>query len=104
MIRDDLRGAIHDALRSAALPDPPGEIGLDPAKSREHGDWASNIALVLRPIVGGRPLDIARRVADALSDANVPHVAKVEVAKPGFVNIFLAPTWLHDVLRTVVAD
>src|SRR4051794_20482826 len=104
MIRDDLRAALHAALDTAGLPDPPGEIGLDPAKNREHGDWASNVALVLRPVVGGNPLDIAQRVADALTGANVPHVAKVEVAKPGFVNIFLASTWLHDVLRTVVAE
>ena len=33
----------------------------------------------------------------------VPHLAKVEIAGPGFLNLFLAPTWLHDVLRDVVA-
>ena len=59
--------------------------------------------MVLRPIVGGNPLAIATRVADALSAADVPHVAKVEVAPPGFVNIFLAPTWLPEVLREVIA-
>ena len=31
------------------------------------------------------------------------HLDRVEIAGPGFVNLHLAPTWLHDVLRTVVA-
>jgi arginyl-tRNA synthetase len=31
-----------------------------------------------------------------------PHLARAEVAGPGFINLFLAPTWLHDVLRLVV--
>jgi arginyl-tRNA synthetase len=103
MIRDDLRSALHEALAAAELPEPPTEIALEPPKHRDHGDWSTNVAMVLRPTVGGNPLDIARRVADALSDADVPHLAKVEVAPPGFVNLYLAPTWLHDVLREVVA-
>src|SRR5262249_55450477 len=102
MIRDDLRSAIHEALAAAELPGP-SEITLEPPKHRDHGDWSTNVAMVLRPTVGGNPLDIARRIADALSNADVPHLAKVEVAPPGFVNLFLAPTWLYDVLREVVA-
>jgi arginyl-tRNA synthetase len=103
MIRDDLRSALHEALAAAELPDPPSEIALEPPKHRDHGDWSTNVAMVLRPAVGGNPLDIARRIADALGNADVPHLAKVEVAPPGFVNLYLAPTWLHDVLRSVVA-
>ena len=102
LIRDDLRTAVLRALAAAELPEPAGEIVLDPPRSRDHGDWSTNVAMVLRPIVGGSPLDIATRVADALTDADVPHVAKVEVAPPGFVNIFLAPTWLPEVLREVI--
>jgi arginyl-tRNA synthetase len=104
MIRDELRAALQRALETAGLPDPPGGVALEPARSRDHGDWATNVAMVLRPVVGGNPLDIAQRVADALVATEVPHLAKVEVAKPGFVNLFLAPTWLHDVVRTVVQE
>ena len=103
MIRDDLRTALGRALERAGLPEPPGGIGLDPARSREHGDWASNVALQLNRVVGANPLDIAERVKDALAADVVPHLAKVEIARPGFLNLFLAPTWLHDVLRGVVA-
>jgi arginyl-tRNA synthetase len=103
MIRDDLALAVRRALADAALPEPPSGIVLEPPKQRDRGDWATPVALALAKVVGGNPLEIAQRIADALEAAGVPHLARVEVAKPGFVNLYLAPTWLHDVLRTVVA-
>jgi arginyl-tRNA synthetase len=104
MIRDDLAHALQQALIAAGLPEPPGGIDLEPPKQREHGDWSSNVALKLRNEVGGTPLDIARRIADAIDVGKVAHLASVSVAPPGFVNLFLAPTWLHDVLRVVVKE
>jgi arginyl-tRNA synthetase len=103
MIRDTLRTALSQALTNAGLPEPQGGVALEPARSREHGDWATNVALQLAKPMRANPLELAQRIADALVAADVPHVAKVEVARPGFVNIFLAPSWLHDVLRDVVA-
>jgi arginyl-tRNA synthetase len=104
VIRDDLTHALREALAAVELPEPPGGIVLDPTKQREHGDWSSPIALALRKEVGGNPLAIADRIASALRDAHVPHLARVDVAPPGFVNLFLAPTWLHDVLRAVATE
>jgi len=103
MIRDDLRTALGRALERAGLPAPAGGIELDPARSREHGDWASNVALQLKGVVGAPPREIAQRVKDALDAEAVAHLARVEIAGPGFLNLFLAPTWLHDVVRGVVA-
>jgi arginyl-tRNA synthetase len=103
MIRDDLRLAIARALARAGLPEPPSGIELDPTRSREHGDWATNVAMQLAKVVGANPRDIAKNVKDVLEEQSVPHLAKVEVAGPGFLNLFLSPTWLHDVLREVVA-
>ncbi len=103
MIRDDLRKALGRALERADLPEPPGGVDLDPARSREHGDWASNVALQLKGAVGAPPREIAQRVKDALDAEGVPHLARIEIAGPGFLNLFLAPTWLHEVLCDVVA-
>jgi arginyl-tRNA synthetase len=103
MIRDDLALAVSRALADADLPEPPGGVKIDPPKQRDHGDWATPAALALAKPVGQKPLDIARRLADALNAARVPHLERAEVAPPGFVNLYLAPTWLHDVLRAVVA-
>jgi arginyl-tRNA synthetase len=103
MIRDDLAHAVRRVLADLGLPEPPSGIVLDPPRQRDRGDWATPVALALQKQVGGNPLDLAERIATALDAAGVPHLARAEVAKPGFVNLYLAPTWLHDVVRTVVA-
>ena len=103
MIRDDLVRAVRAALADAGLPEPPGGVIVEPPKQRDHGDWATNAALALAKPVGGRPMEIAGQIKAALEAASVPHLARVEVAPPGFVNLYLAPTWLYDVLRAVVA-
>jgi arginyl-tRNA synthetase len=58
----------------------------------------------LAKVAGEPPRSIAQKVKDALDADAVPHLARVEIAGPGFLNLFLAPTWLHDVLRTVVTE
>jgi arginyl-tRNA synthetase len=105
MVRDDLVGALSEAASAAA-----SSLGLDPdglpapelerPRQKEHGDWATNLALVLAPKAGRRP----REVADALVAAFPPTdvVDALEVAGPGFINIRLRPVWLHDVLRDVL--
>ncbi len=104
MIRDDLALAVRQALADGALPDPPNGIVLEPPKQRDRGDWATPVALSLAKLVGGAPMEVAQRIVDELNAADVAHLARAEAAMPGFVNLYLAPSWLHDVLRTVVAD
>jgi arginyl-tRNA synthetase len=104
MIRDDLAQAVRRVLADLDLPEPPSGIVLEPPRQRDRGDWATPVALALQKVVGGNPLDLADRIAGALETAAVPHLARAEAAKPGFVNLYLAPSWLHDVLRTVVAE
>jgi arginyl-tRNA synthetase len=103
MIRDDLVLAVRRALADAGLPEPPGGVVIDLPKQRDHGDWATPAALALAKPVGRPPMEIAEQLAGALEAAGVPHLARAEPARPGFVNLYLAPTWLHDVLRTVVS-
>jgi len=104
MIRDDLRAAIGRALARVGLPEPADGVGLDPARSREHGDWASNVAMQLAKVAGEPPRTVAQKLKDALESDAVPHLARIEIAGPGFLNLFLAPSWLDDVLRTVVDE
>jgi arginyl-tRNA synthetase len=95
--------ALRAALTAAALPVPGGGVEVTPAKSREHGDWTTNVALVVAKPAGAPPREVAQRIKDALDAAPPPHTERIEIAGPGFLNFFLAPTWLHDVLRDVIA-
>jgi arginyl-tRNA synthetase len=64
-----------------------GDVPLERPRSREHGDWASNIAMKLAKPLGVAPRELAAEIATEL--AKVDGVAKVDVAGPGFINITL---------------
>jgi arginyl-tRNA synthetase len=69
---------------------------------REHGDWSCNIAMASAKAAGRPPRELAGELVAALEAMALAHVAKVEIAGPGFVNFHLEPSWLHDVLADVV--
>ncbi len=96
------------ALRRAltAIDVDPGavEIELTVPDRPEHGDWSSNLPLQLAKQQGEKPRDLAARIAAAIEADPPAHFDRVEIAGPGFLNVFLTPTWLHDVLRLVVAS
>ena len=69
-------------------------------KQKEHGDFATNVALVLASKARSEPARGGRDDRRAFPDA--PFVERVEVAGPGFLNIFVTDAWLHDALREVV--
>jgi arginyl-tRNA synthetase len=102
VIREQLVAALRTALDAAGFPEPAGGINLEPPKQREHGDWSTNVALQIAKPAGLPPREVAGRIVAALEAAPPPHVRAMEIAGPGFVNFHLAPTWLHEVLRSVV--
>jgi arginyl-tRNA synthetase len=103
VIADRLTASLRAALDAAGLPEPK-KLEVTPATSRDHGDFQSSVALGLQKQVGERGTEIAARIARELEAAPPAHVQRVEVAGPGFLNFFLSPTWLHDVLTAVVTE
>jgi len=82
---------------------PPGHgaaISIDHTKSREHGDFACNIALVLAKHVRVKPRDLAEKIVKALPASE--KIIKVEIAGPGFINFFLGADAYHTVVREVL--
>ena len=63
------------------------DLKLERPRNREHGDWASNIAMRFAKRVGSNPREFAQEIAAAL-ESN-PAVKSVAVAGPGFINITL---------------
>jgi arginyl-tRNA synthetase len=86
----------------------PGEpLGLTAAdlvferpRNRDHGDWASNIAMRLAKQFGANPRELAQQIADGL--AAVDGVASAEVAGPGFINIRLDAAAAGALAKTIV--
>lgn len=76
-------------------------VGLEPAKKAEHGDFACTIALALAKRVSQPPRQIADLLLEALGDAG-GLLAKVEVAGPGFLNLFLVPEVWHQGLADIL--
>jgi len=76
------------------------EIELSTPKQKEHGDFATNVALVLAGKAKRKPREVAELVVANLPPA--PFVERAEVAGPGFINLFVTDDWLFEVLRDVV--
>ena len=78
------------------------DIVLERPSESEHGDYATNAALKLAGIRRQSPRDLAAELA--ASATGLPHVARAEVAGPGFVNLFLEDAWFVEALQALLAD
>jgi arginyl-tRNA synthetase len=83
-VRAAVQSAVDDGVLSVAVPD---DVTIDRPRSRDHGDYASPVALQLAKTAGAPPRQIANVLAERLRAA--AGIASVEVAGPGFLNIRL---------------
>jgi arginyl-tRNA synthetase len=65
------------------------QIVIERARLKDHGDFATNVALTLAKQAGQKPRELAEHIIRALPASE--YVAKVEIAGPGFINFFLTP-------------
>lgn len=101
-IQDDLSVAILDILRSAKLNcELPRELLLERPKNREHGDFATSIALALAKPSGKSPRDIAEIIKSGLEARS--DISNVEIAGPGFINISLNSQSQGNVVAAVLS-
>jgi arginyl-tRNA synthetase len=76
------------------------DIVLDRPRNRDHGDWATNVAMRVAKRLGTNPRELAQQIADGL--AEVDGIAGVEVAGPGFINIRLDAAAAGALAKTIV--
>jgi arginyl-tRNA synthetase len=65
------------------------EIIVEKPKQKEHGDAATNIAMVLAKVQKRNPLDIANEIKEKLKE-NTALISNIDVAKPGFLNLVIS--------------
>jgi arginyl-tRNA synthetase len=105
MTPEDLATAVQECIvalqaEGTLAGQPPDDVVIERPRSKEHGDYATPVALTLAKTAGRPPREIADLVAARL--AQVSGVAQTEVAGPGFINIRLATDAQGAVARAVV--
>jgi arginyl-tRNA synthetase len=95
-----LAGLVSDGTlpKEAAAAD----VSIERPKRPEHGDLATNAALVLQKLAGKPPRELAALLKARLETS--PDLRAVEIAGPGFLNLRLGPGPFHAVLAEVLAE
>lgn len=110
MTPEDLSAAIRAALSDAVdggrlgllttTESLPAEVRVERPRSKEHGDWATNIALQLAKPAGLPPREVAAVLAELLG--RVPGIKAVDIAGPGFLNVTLDAASAGELAHTIV--
>lgn len=104
----DLRNEITQGLEKAkdagkiSFLEAPAFI-MEVPNDKAHGDFASNVALMLTKQAKMKPRDIAQVIVDSL-DLTMGLIERVEIAGPGFINFYLKKQWVYDILPIVEAE
>ncbi len=76
---------------------------LEVPREKEHGDFATNIAMLLTRQAKMAPRQIAGIIVEGINTEDA-RTARIEIAGPGFINFFLENTWVYDVLPQVETE
>ncbi len=101
MIRQEIAKLIEKSIKKLqkekALPQfEIPEIKIEHPEEKIHGDYATNIAMVIAKIVEKNPLEIANILGSSLKVLGSSLFEKVKIAKPGFINFFLSKEYLQQ--------
>ena len=104
-MRKVIKEAVEEAFKKLSyngdLPvaEPSSSHLISVPKKEQHGDYASNFALVMASVLKMPPRKIAEKIQEALKDN--PDFEKIEVAGPGFLNFFFSKSFWHRCLMDI---
>ncbi|MGM8214944.1 arginine--tRNA ligase [Bacillaceae bacterium W0354] len=104
-VEQQLKLEIERAVITAALANKEElpEVVLETPKDKNHGDYATNIAMQLARIAKKAPRQIAEDIVNHFNNEKAS-VKQVEIAGPGFINFFLDHSYLTKVVDTVLTE
>ncbi|MDQ4149036.1 MAG: arginine--tRNA ligase [Actinomycetota bacterium] len=104
MIADQLKGLLRPAIEGlvdgSAGPLP--EIELERPARAEHGDYSTNLPLILAGRLKRPPRQVAEDLIAKLPPSDL--LVKAEVAGPGFINFFLTDRWLQETVAEIASE
>jgi arginyl-tRNA synthetase len=89
-----------ERLAQALSPLAGASVTLERPSNREHGDYATNVALQSAPQLGRSPRELAAELTEKATE--LPEVERAEVAGPGFVNLWVSSEWLGRALAEIL--
>ena len=105
IVRENVQGAVMDSLKESIkkgeinITDIP-EIMLEVPRQKEHGDLATNIAMLLSKQAKKPPRVIAETILKNI-DIDNTYIKNIEIAGPGFINFKLKDDWLYEGLKII---
>jgi arginyl-tRNA synthetase len=98
----DLRLQVSEA--AAALGGAPVDLpALERPPKPDFGDYSTNAAMLLAPTMGAPPREIAGQLGEKLTERLAEDIDRVEVAGPGFLNLFMSDAWLKRAVAGAMA-
>ena len=110
--QDRVRGPLDElaaTVRAAAAAirgeakESPAQLKVERSKREEQGDYSTNAAMLLAPVLSAPPREIAQRIGGELESALGADLDRWEVAGPGFVNLFMSDAWQRRALALILA-
>ncbi len=100
-IKEDLSKIVLSACKDVVSKDFDETILIEKTKNSDHGDYACNIAMILSKKLHENPVAIAERIAEAMPKVIIE---KIEVRKPGFINLFLKKDYLIESFESTLME
>ncbi|MEI6042185.1 MAG: arginine--tRNA ligase [bacterium] len=107
-----MKKVINEAILKAVLEANPnkdleavlfGKNLLDRPGDLSHGDYSTNVAMLLAPKLGVKPIDLAKDLVQKLEGV-IEGVSKIEVAGPGFINFYLSQGKSLDLIKEILDE
>ncbi len=77
-------------------------VAMERPADFKHGDISTSIALKYAKIIGKDPYTLAQDISSHISKKQLQHIDKIEVVKPGFINIFFDQTFFKNTLSEIL--
>ena len=101
-LQELLTKCVQDLISKGILNEMPSKIRIDHTKDNSHGDYATNIALMLSKQVKMSPVELAKIIIDQFEQKNF--IKKIEIAGPGFINFFISQESSSSIVNEILAQ
>ena len=101
-LRELLTKCVQDLISKGILNEMPSKIRIDHTKDNSHGDYATNIALMLSKQAKMSPVELAKIIIDQFEQKNF--IKKIEIAGPGFINFFISQESSSSIVNEILAQ